>query len=238
MDNQRSGVGDGLEEPLSQARQNTFGIIKALRENAGLDLRVTSKTGEEGHLKLGPGNTLQAEIGKNSVAVTEHPGQFSLTEAGIVAYREHVRQRAEKAAKDPYTPPSRPAAPKRVAAKDKESERDHAAVEAARHQLMGELERIFDTTRCISIHRGITFSLLSGFNPALITSLRNAKFSKTNAGPHTIYASGSDVVKFLDPLCKQRRFRDSLGTGSGQFYTNTIEINSRDHTVTIRETGS
>ena len=49
MDNQRSGVGDGLEEPLSQARQNTFGIIKALRENAGLDLRVTSKTGEEGH---------------------------------------------------------------------------------------------------------------------------------------------------------------------------------------------
>lgn len=241
MDSPRSQVGDNMEKPLAGENNTNIGlIIKALKEDPVLKLyiqdRRTPNSGRptgDGLLKLGQGDTLQAEFGPNSVAVTEHPGQFTLTETSIVSYREHVRQRAIKAAADPYVP-SPPVRKKPAPAKTKQPEVNNHAVEIARRQLAAELEKIFDKMPSILISRGMLFSLLLNFDPVLVAWLREAKFAKTAAGPEVIRASGTDVRNFLNPICQQKRFNNLFG--NGQFYINTILINSADRTVIIRET--
>lgn len=233
METNAPQVDDGMEKPLARENYNIRLIAEALKVNSALKLYIQDRrnpnsdrpTGD-GCLKLGQGDTLQAEFGHNSIAVTEHPGQFILTSASVAAYREHVRQRAIKTASEPpyihRDPPPQ---------KERNIDSPREAREA-RASLACELARIFDTAERRKNDRGIAFAIPPNFAPKLCNMINASNFKTVRRAGPLLTAYGGDVENFLLPIAR-RRSCVNLFT---HFYINTIIVNSSEGVLIITHT--
>lgn len=95
-------LGRSLSLPLSQ--HTLFPVIKLLKKMAGLELYVTDtldrpdKKQGQGKLKLGQNDTLQAEFGRDAIAVPFYPNRFLLTQESVNKIIAAVREQALAAA--------------------------------------------------------------------------------------------------------------------------------------------
>lgn len=95
-------LGRNLSRPLS--RDTLFPVIKLLKEMAGLELYVTDtldrpdKKQGQGRLKLGQNDTLQAEFGRDTMAIPFYPNRFLLTSGSVNKIISTVREQALAAA--------------------------------------------------------------------------------------------------------------------------------------------
>lgn len=217
-------------QPLDRGNTNIGLVVRALKENPALKLYIQDRrnpnsdrpTGD-GSLKLGNSDTLQAEFGKDTIAVSEHPGQFKLTEVSIAAYREHVRQRAIIAASEPpYVSPAKP---------PPERERGTNNIAQTRIRLATELAKIFDIAERHTITKGVTFTLPSKIISLLINTVRSAGFRMKDSGS-TLTAFGEEVAKFLYPI----RNRPSCRRWFDHFCPNTILVDRYRDILTITQT--
>lgn len=217
---------DGMEKPLARENYNIRLIVEALKVNPALKLYIRGPTGD-GLLKLGQGDTLQAEFCPNSIAVSEHPRQFKLTSASIVAYREHVRQRAIKAASEPpYVSPAKPPPQKeRITDSPRESRE-------ARASLARELTRIFDTAERRKHTRGVTFVIPPAFAPKLCNMINASRFKIVKRSGSLLTTYGRDVEDILMPIAS----RPTCMGLFAHFYINTIIVNSSENALIITGT--